>query len=259
MLQGIIREILEEIRKYMRMDREYGEIVGYKHEDSIRKIDLEVERMLEDSLKRREICARIISEEKGDRILGEGKLAGTFIFDPIDGSTNISRGIPFFCSSLAWSPKMKNITFGDIEEGAVAYIPENRIFFAKRGEGAFLDGRRIKVSSRKKPVISLSAYKAFIPKSLLHIQSRYIIRTFGAAALELCFVASGRLDAMIDIRGFLRGFDVAAGILIVREAGGICTDENGRELDKDVKSRGISVVAASKKRHEEIMEMLLRS
>ena len=201
-LLEIVKELSQSVREYLSSHKNYGTIIARKQWDETRKIDVVVENLFEHSLSRREISARIISEEFGDRIFGSSP-SGTFILDPIDGSTNLSHNIPFFCTSLAYSSKIKDVTFDDVETAAVAWIVENKVYHAVKDGGAYADGERLHSRGRKnepKPVYSIYTYGVpYVLKEMTDIQKRAIIRTLGSVALELCFVADGKIDALIDL------------------------------------------------------------
>ena len=167
----------------------------------------------------------------------EGGLQGNadsdyqWVIDPLDGTTNFIRGIPHYAVSIACLYK------GQLEH-AVIYDPIRREeFTASRGSGAQLNGRRIRVSNKKTLDGSLigtgipykSRSEAFIPsytQSLEAVAKQTAgIRRAGAASLDLAYVAAGRLDAFWEIG--LNRWDIAAGVLLIREAGGLISDFNG--------------------------------
>jgi myo-inositol-1(or 4)-monophosphatase len=152
-----------------------------------------------------------------------------WIFDPIDGTTNYAHGLPIFCASLAVEVD------GELTAGAV-YDPTRReLFTAERGRGAYLNGERLRVSEADTLLDSLlctgfpydvhtsadevvGLFGAFVTRARA-------VRRLGSAALDLCYVASGRLDGFWEQR--LKPWDSAAGALIVREAGGHVTGMDG--------------------------------
>ncbi|MBI4362596.1 MAG: inositol-1-monophosphatase [Euryarchaeota archaeon] len=240
--------------------RGYGDVVGRHLGDETRRVDLVAEEALERAMARRRITARVVSEERGDRVVGGGEPGGCFIFDPVDGSTNIARDIPLYTTSLAWSPKTRGTTLGDITRGAVVSIPDGHTYEARRGEGARLNGRLLR--HRVPPgrsVVGLYAYGAGRPApGVQNLLAAGNVRTLGSMALDLCLTARGSLDGVADVRGILRGFDVAAGLLILRETGGVATDLRGNPLEgKPVGVRGFTLVAAGRgEKHRELLEVL---
>jgi myo-inositol-1(or 4)-monophosphatase len=197
----------------------------------------------------------IISEERGS-VEGEGDL--TLLFDPIDGSYNATNGLPFYSTSLALMRPD-----GVITSGVVVDIPLKRCFYAEKGKGAFVDGERI----RTRPYIEDEAvFSSFLGPNAME-ENRTILswpkrgRYFGSISLELCFVAKGALDLFALFSRIPRIMDIAAGHLILKEAGG----EHLKILDDgswgpyspghdDVRIKGI-IAIGDKKAVERIMEI----
>lgn len=171
--------------------------------------------------------------------LGEKKEDNDFkwIIDPLDGSTNFLMKNPFFNTSVALA-KGNEIIVG------VVYNPLNKeLFTAEKGKGAYLNGEPIQVSDTSEVENSLLTYchgrsDSSIDQivSIFHLLKKGSIdvRRIGAGALELCYVASGRVDAFID--NDIKIWDEAAGSLIVKEAGGKVTDFEGLEFDAESNS-----------------------
>ncbi len=250
-LLEISSEIKSAILTYISENADYGKILVRRERDVTRKIDMFAEKELEKALNSRNLCARIISEELGDHVFPKGgKPEFTLVFDPIDGSTNAILGIPFFCSSIAYSPKVDHVTFDDIEASVVATI-YGKTFYAVRGENAFVDGKKLprEVEGKTKQVLSIYTYGAdSIPEPLIQYQKeakKVVVRVLGSIAAEICLVAEGVIDTVIDVRGLISGYDIAGAALILKEAGGIITDIKGKELEKEVgKAQSILLVAA---------------
>ena len=149
-----------------------------------------------------------------------------WIVDPLDGTTNFVHGIPCYAISIALEHH------GEIIVGVVYEVSRNECFYAYKGGGSFLDGKQIKVSQQKN--ISESLIAAGFPiynfdrmQPLLYcleymMRHTHGVRRMGAAAVDLCYVASGRVDAFFEYN--LNAWDVAAGALIVKEAGGSISD-----------------------------------
>ncbi|MFQ6071991.1 MAG: inositol monophosphatase family protein [Methanosarcinales archaeon] len=256
----IAQEIRDTIKNYMYSQEDYGEIVKKKKRDVTRKIDMVAENALESALHKHGFSANVISEELGERIIGSGTPEFTLVFDPVDGTTNASRGIPFFCTSLAYSKTTDKVTFGEISSGVVCDILGNT-YHAVKNKGAFLNGKRIKNEPKPsiKKVISIYSYGVpNIPIGILEIQKNTIIRILGSIALDMSFVAIGSIDGLIDVRDFLSGYDISASYLILKEAGGIITDINGNDYtDMDVNATGFSFACAKDKElHNKIISIL---
>lgn len=155
----------------------------------------------------------LLSEEAGYVDLGGERL---LVADPIDGTTNAVRGIPFYCVSLAIGHK----TLADVEVGLVVNLATGDRFEAIAGRGATLNGRPIRVRPEDKELVVAST----APNKGVH-------RSLGASALEMSLVASGALDGYHFSKPILRIIDVAASTLIVREAGGVVLDRSGKDLE----------------------------
>jgi len=192
--------------------------------------------------------ACVLSEEAG---FVEGDSDYLFIVDPIDGTRNASHGIPFYCVSIAIGKKRVE----DVEYAVVRNIPTGDTFMAEKGKGAFLNGERIYVDSIiSDPIFSLVLGNSGNEKTWRHVREN-CIRSLGAAALEMCLVASGAIHAYFMGNETLRVTDFAAGALIVREAGGEVYNASGEILDVELnlKERS-SVLAVSSSK---VMEVLL--
>ncbi|KAI3456550.1 hypothetical protein Pfo_013213 [Paulownia fortunei] len=159
----------------------------------------------------------------------------TWIVDPLDGTTNFVHGFPFVCVSIG-------LTIGRIPTVGVVYNPiMDELFTAVRGKGAFLNGKPIKASTQSELVKSLLATEAGTKrdKSTLDASTNRInsllfkvrsLRMSGSCALNLCGIACGRLDLFYEL-GFGGPWDVAAGAVIVTEAGGLVFDPSGKDFD----------------------------
>jgi myo-inositol-1(or 4)-monophosphatase len=192
-----------------------------------------------------------LAEEK---TFTQERSAYRWIIDPLDGTTNYAHGYPIFCISLALQ-KGKEVILG------VVYDPtRDELFLAEKGGGARLNGKKIHVSST--PKLSQSLLTTGFPYDLRespvnnfdHFRNFamrvHAVRRAGAAALDLCYVAAGRSDGFWEIK--LGPWDMAAGCLVVREAGGKATDFLGRRLGLD----GKHVLASNGKIHREMIQIL---
>jgi myo-inositol-1(or 4)-monophosphatase len=241
-LIDLTSEIKEKTRKYMKEDVNFGEYVPEGKEDT-KRIDLFAERALDEALRSRGLEARIISEEFGERIIG-GDPDFTLVFDPVDGTRNAVRGIPFYCTSLAYSEKIEDVYFDDISMGVVSSFSGD-IYHAVKGEGSFINGKRSQCKiNNDRILISIHAYD-FPPFSREDLEKRIIMRTLGSIAIELSLVANGGLDIVLDTRGKLGGYDIMAGQLILRESGGYLIDLDGKDINERVTKRGISLIASN--------------
>lgn len=253
-------EVRDVIRSFMHDNADYAEMLVQRPKDITRKMDMAAENALDEALTKRGLSARIISEELGDRIVG-GHPEFMLVFDPIDGSTNAACGIPFFCTSLAYTEKTDIASFGDITMAVICDI-SNNTYSAQRGKGAFLNGMRVtgsKRGARPKPVVSVYSYGVpQVPAGLIELEKSIIVRALGSIALDMCYVADGTLDGIIDTRGLVSGYDIMASALILREAGGQLSDLRGvRVIDDDVKTTGMSIIGTKNKDlHNKIVNTL---
>lgn len=226
----------------IRAARDAGKII-IQNMDQIDRIDIEykntnelvseVDRMAEaaivDLVKKSYPDHAILAEEGGKSKGRNGQEEVIWIIDPLDGTTNYLHGYPRFCVSIAVQVK------GKVEHGVVYDPLLDELFSASRGDGARLNEKRIRVSSSKKLATSLIASGFPVNKfddmeSILALLMEITpkaqgIRRSGASALDLASVAAGRLDGFWEAG--LQPWDIAAGSLLIREAGGIVSDFSG--------------------------------
>jgi len=192
-------------------------------------------------------------------VLGEELGAGsparcTWIFDPIDGTTNFAHGLPIFCASLALEID------GVIEVGAV-YDPTRRdLFTAERGGGAYWNGRRLRVAERTALIDALlctgfhydvhSTGEAVLKLFGAFVRRARAVRRLGSAALDLCYTAAGSFDGFWEDR--LKPWDIAAAGLIVAEAGGVITSLDGSPYDV----RKGNLAAANAALHPQMLDVI---
>jgi myo-inositol-1(or 4)-monophosphatase len=230
--------------------------------DPMKPIDLVAEKAIVEILQQHGISFTLISEETGVKGFGEKPKQCYVTVDPIDGTTNLVRGLPFYASSIAISTKPALCT---VFAALVTDLSHKTTFTALEGKGSYRDGEKITPSARaslEEAVIGLdlNSYKVreIAPQLTNLIQKTKHIRHFGANALELCYVADGTTDAFIDIRGKLRTTDMAAGFLIVKEAGGIITAPEGYALNVklDPKQKLKFIAAGNTQIHKTILSLV---
>ena len=227
----------------------------YKN-DFITNVDRASEKTIISSLQKAYPNHGFFSEEGG---IMEGKGDDKdylWIIDPLDGTTNFIQGIPVFAISIACQYR------GRIEHAVVLDPLRDEAFCASRGQGATLNSRRIRVNNRKNLEGALIGTGIPFSGSNLHYLDGYLsmmrsllgdtagIRRVGAASLDLAYVACGRLDAFWEFG--LKNYDMAAGAMLIQEAGGLCSDFNGVHnfLDKG------QIVAANPKCFKQVLQRI---
>ena len=217
-----------------------------------RRIDQAAEDFIVEYIAGHALCRTLVSEECGKRERGGER--GTIFLDPVDGNHNALSGIPFYALSIAYAED------GTVRQGFVRDLAHGETFTARQGKGAFLDGSSIQVSrTALLEESAMSVYgRKFNPAPVLFLgQKIRRWRLLGASALELCYVASGRLDGFIDLRATLRVTDAAAGMLICGEAGGKVSDLEGRRIRfPDEVTVGKCLVASNGTLHGKVIEYL---
>jgi myo-inositol-1(or 4)-monophosphatase len=211
------------------LDLESFPVTQKRHNDFVTEVDRAAEAAVIEIINRAYPDHAILAEETGEAGNRRGTSEYRWIIDPLDGTTNFIHGFPQYAVSIGLEHK------GVISQ-AVVYDPaRNELFTASRGRGAFLNDKRIRVSKRVKLAESLIG-TGFPFRDLKHLDS-YVatfkaltrqtagIRRPGAAALDLAWVACGRLDGFWEIG--LSPWDVAAGSLLIQEAGGLVSDFRG--------------------------------
>ncbi len=204
---------------------------------------------------------RILAEESANQLEQLGDSKYIWIIDPIDGTTNFSHGLPQYSISIgvmkiSSKKTSKNYEYldGEIIVGVV-YAPKlGELFYAEKGKGAYLNGKKIKASGIK--TLEDSLLVTGFPPTRKEENLKYFakminkcqaVRRLGSAALDLAYIACGRFDGYWEFG--LHPWDIAAGSLLVKEAGGKVTDTNGNMLDLF----GKNILASNKKTHQELI------
>jgi len=230
--------------------------------DPIKQVDIAAENAITATLTKQRVSFTLISEESGISEHGKNPHEAYVTTDPIDGTTNLTRGIPFYATSIAVSTKPDLNT---VHTALVTDLFHNKTYTAEKGKGAHCDSQKMRPSrntSLEEAVIGMDIntfkIQKLIPRLMNIIERTKHIRHLGANALELCYVADGTTDAFIDIRGKLRATDMAAGWLIIQEAGGTITTPEGKPLNVrlDPKQKVEFVAAANPTLHEILLDMI---
>ncbi len=214
--------------------RDFGELENLQVSrkgpgDFVSLADHRAENILRESLEKARPDFGFVMEEGGQIAAKDGE--HRWHIDPLDGTTNFLHGIPHFCVSLGLE-RMGTLIAGVIHDPA-----KDELFIAERGKGAFLNNRRLRVSGRLDvvdgvfgtgiPTISKSNHPLYLKKLATVMARSSGIRRMGAAALDLAYVAAGRFDGYWETG--LQTWDMAAGIVLVREAGGFVSDLQGKD------------------------------
>lgn len=253
-----IESVIEKLPHTVDRNREIGTGAGG---DRTLQIDMEAEDAVFDELERIASDGHsftAISEERGEVRFGDG--AGeTVVIDPIDGSLNAKRTIPYFTLSIAVA---KGMTMEDVKFGYIYNFGAGEEFFARSGEGAWLDGKLLKpLRTENQEILEIVAIEGTDPCQTAKLAGElqgmvYRFRGFGSIALSLAYVAAGRCDGLVTMRP-CRSVDSAAGQLIAREAGAsvevIATDSD-QVPGLDLKSRYICIAACSDSWHRKLKQ-----
>ncbi len=218
--------------------------------DLVTEADHEAEAAVVEMLQRSFPTHAILAEEGGGAAVGEHR----WIVDPLDGTTNFAHGFPMFCVSIAYERR------GRVQVGVIFDAFRKECFVARRGAGARLNGKPIHVS--RAPTLDLALLATGFPYDRRERRRYYLafweafmtrcqgVRRTGSAALDLAYVACGRTDGFWEFG--LKPWDVAAGALMVEEAGGHVSNMDGSRLDL----AGARIVASNGALHQEIIETI---
>ncbi len=224
-------------------------------DDMFTEADLRAERTVREMLATYRPDYGFLGEEGG--LVAGSDASNVWIVDPLDGTTNFLIGLPFFAVNVAHARD------GQVMAGVTHIPPTGETFWAERGKGAFLNGEPIRVSARRElieavlatgiPFASKPRHDWFL-REMERLTPRVAgIRRMGAAAVDMAYVACGRFDAYWEQA--VCAWDIAAGVVIVEEAGGIVTDTLGRPLDLD----NGTVLVSTPQLQQELLAALART
>ena len=222
--------------------------------DLVTEVDFECERMCRNVIAERFPDHDVLAEELSSDPPAPRRSRHRWIFDPLDGTTNYAHGLPIFCASLGLEID------GRIAVGAVFDPTRQELFTAERGEGAYLNGRALAVSDTTTLLDSLlvTGFPYDVQARGADLVAMFgcflgrarAVRRLGSAALDLCYVAAGRFEAFWEQH--LKPWDVAAGALIVEEAGGRVTGMDGAPFDL----AAAHLVASNGRVHDQVLAVI---
>ncbi len=229
--------------------------------DFVSQADLRAEAAIREELARARPGYAFLMEESGAS--GSENWAWRWVVDPLDGTTNFLHGMPHWAISIALQKRLPD-GGGEVVAGMIYNPAGNEMYWAEKGAGAYLNDRRLRVSARRE--MSDAVFATGIPFAAVPALRRLPfartlgalmpqvagIRRFGAAALDLAWVAAGRFDGYWELG--IKPWDCAAGLLMVREAGGFATDRDGRE--QHAMEAECDVVAANAGLHAKLREIV---
>jgi myo-inositol-1(or 4)-monophosphatase len=216
-------------------------------------VDFECERMCRAVIAERFPDHDILAEELGSGPSTRPAARWRWVFDPLDGTTNYAHGLPIFCASLGLEID------GRTKVGAVYDPTRAELFTAERGGGAYLNGQALAVSDTTKLIDALLVtgfpYDVKRTRDLVELFGAFLararaVRRLGSAALDLCYVAAGRFEGFWEQH--LKPWDVAAGALIVEEAGGRITGMDGSPFDP----AAAHLVASNGRVHDDMLAVI---
>jgi len=220
--------------------------------DFVTSADKRTEKILIEELSKARPGYGFLGEE-GGAIEGKDK-THRFVIDPIDGTTNFMHGVPHFAISIALERE------GQLVAGVVFNPVTDDLFTAEKGHGAYLNNKRLRTAARKElspsliatglPWLGKDGHARANAEMAVVMNATSGIRRFGSAALDLAYVAAGRFDGFWE-RG-LQPWDIAGGIVLLREAGGIVSDMNGGQ---DMLTGG-SILASNEHLHPQLLKLL---
>jgi myo-inositol-1(or 4)-monophosphatase len=222
--------------------------------DVSKKIDILAEEIVVKTLEDSGVSCILVSEERGVKRFGVDESSGYVVLDGIDGTTNAVHGLPFVSTSLAFAEGPR---LNDVRMGLVMDFSNDTIFHAEKGMGSFQDEKRLKTASVTDIQDAVISFELGYPRDrekqiqclLPIIGNSKKIRILGSTALELCYIASGALDAFIDVREMARATDLAAAQLILTEAGGMSVTPEGCSLNLTLNATATaSIIATSNQR-----------
>ncbi|MEL6373875.1 MAG: inositol monophosphatase family protein [Pseudomonadota bacterium] len=261
---ALINVMTQAVRKAGRsLTRDFGEVENLQVSikgpaNFVSAADMRAEEILYSELERARPAYSFLMEESGE-VDGADK-THRWIIDPLDGTTNFLHGIPMFCISVGLERD------GELVAGVIFNPISDELYTAEKGKGAFVNDRRLRVAGRRSladcvfacgiPHRGRPRHDRFLREAETMMRESAGLRRTGSAALDLAFVAAGRFDGYWEHA--IKPWDMAAGIVLVREAGGFASDFQGR-TGAQALFEDATVVAANPTIHKDLLKTLQNS
>jgi len=260
--QNLTIKLAKQAGQVLLKNLERVEVVKFKdRQDIATNLDYKVEKIIINAIRKKFPEHNILSEEV--RSINKNKKSDyLWIIDPIDGTKYYIRGIPLFTISIALQYK-NQIVFG------LVYNPNTKeMFYAQKCRGAYLNGKKVRVSKQNNlkdafvyvelpvfnlPINEFKKYSTIFTKLNL---SSYRTRAFGSGSLGLCYVASGDFEAYVNLGNPTAIYDLAAGLIILKEAGGKITDFKNDSIKLNKQKNSLLILASNGKVHNDILRLL---
>lgn len=259
---ALLNVMVSAVRKAGRgLARDFGEVENLQVSmkgpgDFVSAADKKAEKVLFEELRKARPGYGFLMEEGGE-VAGDDPQGHRWLIDPLDGTTNFLHGIPLFAISLALEKA------GTIVAGVVYNPVTDELYTTERGGGVFLNDRRLRVAARREmadcvigsgiPHLGRGDHGAYVGELRQVMANSAGVRRLGCAALDLAYVASGRFDGFWEAG--LNPWDVAAGWLMIKEAGGFVSDIDGKDRIFETKT----IVAGNEQIHRQLLETLRRA
>ena len=258
---ALLEQLFQEVRSYLHAERfDASQVYMQSPEHVTMRFDREAEDLIIEGLRASGSDFEVVTEERPTFSTGP---APTYriVIDPVDGSTNVSRGIATAAVSLAVLPIDAPISPPNVQWALVGELFSGTVYRAERGKGAFRDGRPCSTSSETRLNRCIAGMN-FDGRDLETLRRLLTVRPTpgkmrrcGSAAMDIVYVASGAYDAYIDIGKILTAESFLAALSIVLEAGGVVSDEHGKPLNpaRDLRETFSLVAAGTRELQQEIL------
>lgn len=258
----MLLELAEKVRKaILNSSKIQGidSVVAFTCNDVLRKIDKIAENALIESLEDQNIPVLLISEGLDGKLIGGDQPEVVIVADPLDGTANFINSIPFYSVCLSLAKFKTELTTESLIVGVVKDVVRGTTYYGVKNKGAYCNSE--KISPTKKSTVETVSFYVYGPKAdpkFYRLPRKLKTRTLGCVGLEMCYVASGLLDAFIDVRNLLRITDLSASYVILKEANAVVTNLTGEQFLEDLRyMSGLSLIASGNKFiHDQILKLM---